>query len=162
MQDVMPMPISQTGHKKLKEELSKLDKEADELRIRVAEARDMGDLKENGEYIYGRQNLGFVEGRMGEIRGKLNRSETVDCTKVPCDRVAFGAVVTLSDLDTQEEVVFQLLGSYDYDLTDNSISFVSPLGEALFDHIVGDKLSVTVPRGEMHYEVLEITKSEFK
>ena len=162
MQDVMPMPISQTGHKKLKEELSELEKEADELRIRVAEARDMGDLKENGEYIYGRQNLGFVEGRMGEIRGKINYSETVDCTKVPCDRVDFGAVVTLRDLDTKEEVAFQLLGSYDYDLTDNSISFVSPLGEALFDHIVGDKLSVTVPRGEMHYEVLEITKSEFK
>ena len=97
MQDIMPMPISQTGHNKLKEELSELEKEADDLRIRVAEARDMGDLKENGEYIYGRQNLGFVEGRMGEIRGKINSSETVDCTKVLCDRVDFGAIVTLRE-----------------------------------------------------------------
>ncbi|MHC4926995.1 MAG: GreA/GreB family elongation factor, partial [Planctomycetota bacterium] len=68
MHDVMP--ISQTGHDKLKEELARLEVEAVELRKRVEEARLQGDLKENGEYIYGRQNLGFAEGRMGEIMGK--------------------------------------------------------------------------------------------
>ncbi|MHC5155615.1 MAG: GreA/GreB family elongation factor, partial [Planctomycetota bacterium] len=77
------MPISQTGYDALKAELEKLEKEAAELRERVAEAREQGDLKENAEYIYGRQNLGFVEGRMGEIRGKLNFSKPVDCTEVP-------------------------------------------------------------------------------
>jgi transcription elongation factor GreA len=162
MDDMMPMPISQTGHKKLSDELSTLEKEADDLRVRVAEAREMGDLKENGEYIYGRQNLGFVEGRMGEIRGKLNYSEAVDCTESTCDSVAFGSVVTVLDLDTEKEMVFQLLGGYDFDLTSNSISLQSPLGLALLDCAIGEKISVTVPRGEMNLKVLEIAKSEFK
>jgi len=157
-----------TGNNKLKEELTALEKEAEELTVRVAEAREMGDLKENGEYIYGRQNLGFVEGRMGEIRGKLNNSEVVDCTKVSCDTIAFGTVVTLMDLDSKKEIIFQLLGSYDYNLIEsvgkkvNRVSLLSPIGEGLVGHAVGDKFTVTVPRGDMNYEVLNISVSEFE
>ncbi|MFZ9024775.1 MAG: GreA/GreB family elongation factor, partial [Anaerohalosphaeraceae bacterium] len=120
MHDIMP--ISQTGHAALKEELEKLEKEAVVVRKRVGEAREQGDLKENAEYIYGRQNLGFIEGRMGEIRGKLNFSKVVDCTEVPCDKVAFGTVVTLKNLENDAKMVFQVLGPYDADLTDDSIS----------------------------------------
>ena len=160
MQEIMP--ISQTGREKLKEELSKLQEESAELRVRVAEAREQGDLKENAEFIYGRENLGFVEGKMGEIRGKLNRSEVVDCTKASCDTVAFGTVVTVLNLDTDKEMVFQLLGAYDYDLIRKAMSIVSPVGQALLDCTVGDKVSVTVPRGELNLEVVKIDKSEFK
>ena len=160
MHDIMP--ISQTGHETLKAELEKLEKEVVEVRQRVAEAREQGDLKENGEYIYGRQNLGFVEGRLGEIRGKLNFSKVVDCTQVPCDKAGFGTVVTLKNLETGGKVVYQLLGPHDADLTDDSISILSPVGEALVDRVVGDKVSVTVPRGEVHFEILEIGKSEIQ
>lgn len=160
MQEIMP--ISQTGRQKLEEELVRLEKEAVELRERVAEARAQGDLRENGEYIYGRQNLGFVEGRMGEIRGKLNFSKAVDCTEVLCDKAAFGTVVTLRNLENNRKVVFQLLGPYDADLTEDSISIVSPIGEAMLDHVAGDTFTAVVPRGELRYEVLEINKSEIK
>lgn len=156
------MPISQTGHETLKVELEKLEKEAVEVRQRVAEAREHGDLKENGEYIYGRQALGFIEGRLGELRGKLNFSKVVDCTQVPCDTAAFGTVVKLRNLETGGTVVYQLLGPHDADLTDDSISILSPVGEALLDHAVGDQVTVTVPRGEVHFEILEIGKSEIK
>jgi len=156
------MPISQTGYEKLKEELGKLDKEAIEVRKRVGEAREHGDLRENGEYIYGRQQLGFIEGRLGEIRGKLNFSKVVDCTQVSCDKAGFGAVVTLKNLETGGTVVYQLLGPHDADLTDDSISILSPVGEALVDRAVGDKVSVTVPRGQVHFELLEIAKSPIK
>ena len=153
------MPISQTGYDKLKDELSELEKEAVLVRQRVAEARAQGDLKENGEYIYGRQQLGFIEGRMGEIRGKLNYSRIVDCTTVPCEKAAFGTVVKLKDLDTKDRMVFHLLGPYDSDLTDDSISILSPVGEALVDRVVGDKVSVEVHRGTLNLELLEISKS---
>jgi transcription elongation factor GreA len=158
MHDIMP--ISQTGHEKLKEELAKLEKESVVVRQRVKEAREQGDLKENAEYIYGRQNLGFIEGRMGEIRGKLNFSKKVDCTDVPCDKVAFGTVVTLLNLENQRKVVFQVLGPYDSDLTDDSISMLSPIGDAMLYHVVGDTFTATVPRGDLEFEVLEINKSE--
>ncbi len=158
MHDIMP--ISQTGHEKLKEELIELEAEAIEVRQRVKEAREQGDLKENAEYIYGRQNLGFIEGQLGEIRGKLNFSKIVDCTEVPRDKAAFGTVVTLLNTKTQKKVVFQLLGPYDADLTDDGVSILSPIGEAMLDHVVGDTFTATVPRGDIEFEVLEITKSE--
>lgn len=160
MHDIMP--ISQTGHKKLKEELSELEKEAVVVRQRVKEAREQGDLKENAEYIYGRQNLGFIEGRMGEIRGKLNFSKVVDCTGVPTDKAQFGTVVTLRNTENDAKMVFQLLGPYDADLTDDSISIASPIGDAMLDHVVGETFTATVPRGDLEFEVLEINKSDIK
>lgn len=152
-------PISQTGYEKLRAELAELEQEAVAVRQRVAEAREMGDLRENGEYIYGRQQLGFIEGRMAEIRGKLNYSKTVDCTKIPTEQVEFGTVVTLLDLDTRRKVVFHILGPYDAEVSDDGISCQSPLGQALLGAKVGQQVEATVPRGVLRYEVLQIDPS---
>lgn len=160
MQDIIP--ISHTGHEKLKEELSRLEIESVELGRRVAEARAMGDLKENGEYIYGRQNLGFVEGRIGEIKGKLNYSHVVDCSQVPCDKAGFGTAVTLLDLQSQKKVVYHLLGPHDSDLSEDGISILSPVGKAIVGLAIGEKVTVKVPRGERHFELLEIGKLAIK
>ncbi len=154
------VPISITGLNRLYEELRELENQAAELRKRVSEARELGDLKENGEYIYGRQELGFIEGRLGELRTKINRSEKIDCTKVQCDKAVFGTVVTLLNLKTQEKVKYQLLGPHDAELDMGSISVFSPVGEAIHGLTVGERAIVKNPRGEWHYEVLEITKPE--
>jgi transcription elongation factor GreA len=154
------VPISKTGFNKLHEELSQLEKEATEVRIRVGEAREQGDLKENGEFIYGRQQLGFIEGRLGELRAKINRSKIVDCTKVQCDQAVFGTVVTLLDLNTQEKVTWQLLGPHDADIDTGSISIHSPVGDAIHGLSQGDKASVKNPRGMFHFEVIDIAKSQ--
>lgn len=156
------VPISQTGFDKLNEELSKLEKEAVEVRKAVAVAREHGDLKENGEYIYGRQRLGFVEGSLGELRGKINQSEVFDCTKVQCDLALFGTVVSLLDLNTQEKDTYQLLGPNDADYDTGSISIYSPVGDAILGLSVGDKSSVTIPSGDYHFEVIDITKSQIQ
>lgn len=154
--------ISETGYKKLKEDLKELEKERAVVSKRVGEAREHGDLKENGEYIYGRQRLGFIDGRLGELRAQINCSETVDCTAVSCDRALFGTVVTLLDLDTQKKVTYQLLGPNDADIDDDGISIFSPVGDAILGLSVGDKSSVTIPRGEFNFEIVDIAKSKFK
>jgi transcription elongation factor GreA len=154
------VPISLTGFNKLMDELSRLEKEAVEVRKRISEAREMGDLKENGEFIYGREQLGFIEGRLGELRAKINQSEKVDCTKVQCDRAVFGTIVTLLKLNTQEKVTYQLLGPHDADIDTGSISIHSPVGDAIHGLAPGDKASVKNPRGELHFEVLDIAKSQ--
>jgi transcription elongation factor GreA len=141
------------------EELQQLEKEAGELRKRVSEAREMGDLKENGEYIYGRQELGFIEGRLGELRTAINQSDKIDCTKVECNKAIFGTVVTLLDLNSQDKVTYQLLGPNDADLDTGSISIYSPVGDAIHGLAVGDKGMVKKPKGEFHFEVLEIAKA---
>jgi transcription elongation factor GreA len=156
------VPISLTGFNKLKEELNQLEKEAAEVRKRVSDAREQGDLSENGEFIYGRQQLGFLEGRMGELRTQINRSEKIDCTKVQCDRAVFGTIVTLLNLNTQEKVVYQLLGPNDADIDTGSISIHSPVGDAVHGLVPGDKTSVKSPRGEIHFEVIDIAKSQIE
>ncbi|MBN1788773.1 MAG: transcription elongation factor GreA [Sedimentisphaerales bacterium] len=156
------IPISLTGFDKLLEEVSQLEKEAAETRQRVREAREQGDLKENGEYIYGREQLGFIEGRLGQLRTAINQSEKIDCTKVNCDSAEFGTVVTLLNIDTDEKVTYQLLGPHDANFKTGSISILSPVGKALHGLKIGDKTSVTIPRGEFNFELLEINKSEIQ
>ena len=160
MQDLVTISIR--GFNKLTEELSQLELEASEVRKRVSEAREQGDLRENGEYQYGRQQLGFIEGRMGELRAKINRSDKVDCTKVACDRAWFGTVVTLLDLETQEKLTYQLLGPNDADIDEGSISILAPVGKAILGLSRGDKALVKVPRGELHYAVIDIARSQFE
>jgi transcription elongation factor GreA len=155
-----PVPISRTGYNKLMEELGKLKTELTEVKQTVAEAREEGDLKENGAYIYGRQRQGHIVGRISELTAKLNRSDIVDCTKVACDRAVFGTVVSLVDLDTEEKVTYQLLGPDDADYDNGSISIQSPVGRSIVGHSIGDKLSVKIPRGDRHFEVIGIEKSD--
>ena len=151
--------ISRTGYNKLKKELNHLEKEElPEVRQTVAEAREEGDLKENGAYIYGRQRQGHIEGRIGELKAKLNRSDIIDCTEVDCDRAVFGTVVSFLDLDTNKNVKYQLLGPHDADIDTGSISILSPIGSAIVGCEVGDKLTIKVPRGDRNLEVIDIAK----
>jgi transcription elongation factor GreA len=157
-----PVPISRTGYNRLKEELERLQKEElPQVAQRVAEAREMGDLRENGEYIAGREQQGFIVGRIRELNAMLSRSDIVDCTKVDPDHAEFGTVVTLLDLDTNKKLTYQLLGPDEADSSDDSISIHSPIGEAILGHAVGDKVDVSTPRGDRHFEVLEIARSVF-
>ena len=156
------VPISQTGFNKLKEELNHLEKEAAEVRKRVSDAREQGDLSENGEFIYGRQQLGFLNGRLGELRTQINRSQIIDCTKVQCDRAVFGTVVTLLNLNTREKITYQLLGPNDADIDTGSISIHSPVGDAIHGLSQGDRALVKSPKGEVQFEVIEIAKSQIE
>jgi len=156
-----PVPISQTGYSRLKEELERLEKtELPAVMQRVAEAREMGDLKENGEYISGREQQGFIVGRIRELKGMLSRSDIVNCTKAETDHAAFGTIVTLMDLDRNQKVTYQLLGPDEADSDSGSISVQSPIGGAILGHSVGEKFSVTIPRGDRHFEVLDIKRSD--
>ena len=154
-------PMSKTGYNKLMKELIRLETvELPEVQQAVARAREEGDLKENGAYIYGRQRQGHIVGRIGELKGKLNRADIIDCTKVQCDRAVFGTVVSLLDLDTKEKVTYQLLGPDDADFDTGSISVHSPIGRCIVGHSVGDKVTVKVPRGDRNLEVIDIAMPE--
>ncbi len=158
---IEPVPISRTGYSKLKDELDRLQKEELPRVMRaVAEAREMGDLSENAEFISGREQQGFIVGRIRELNGMLSRSDIIDCTKVEPDEVAFGTVVTLLDLDTNQRVTYQLLGPDEADSTAGSISIHSPIGRAILGHVVGDQMSVETPRGRRRFEVVNIARSE--
>jgi transcription elongation factor GreA len=158
---VQRIPISKTGYARLREELDRLNKvERHEVIKAIEVAREHGDLKENAEYHAAKERQGFIEGRMMDLKDKLGRAEVIDCSTVNCDKVVFGTVVTLADLDTDEEVSYQLLGPEEVDMKNNRISVLSPLGGAMLGKCVGDDVTVKTPGGARQLEVLEISKPE--
>ena len=146
------------GAAKLREELNQLRSvERPAIIQAIAVAREHGDLSENAEYHAARERQSFVEGRVKELENKLARVEVIDPSKLAGDRVAFGATVTLSNIDTGEEVKYRILGADEADLAKGSIGITSPLARSLIGKRVGDEVKVRMPGGERTYEVLDIT-----
>ena len=151
-------PITPEGAAKLREELNHLRSvERPAISLAIGTAREHGDLKENGEYHAARDRQSFVEGRIKEIENKLARAEVIDPSKLDGSRVAFGAVVKLSNTATEEEVTYRLVGADEADLNLGSISITSPLARSLLGKEAGDEVKVRMPGGERTYEVLEVS-----
>ena len=158
---VKRIPMSQQGYARLREELSNLQKKERPAVIKAIEiARGHGDLKENAEYHAAKERQGHIEGRIMELKDKLGRAEVIDCTEVSCDRAVFGTIVTVVDLNTDEEVSYQLLGPEESDVGRGSISVLSPIGQAMIGKSVGDEFTVKAPGGIREFEVVDINAPE--
>ncbi len=151
------IPMSTRGYQQLKEELERLEKtDRHEVVKAIETARAHGDLSENAEYHAAKERQGMIEGRIMELKDKLGRAEVIDCTKVASERGVFGTVVTLMDMDTDEEVTYQLLGPEEADVKKGSISVLSPLGRSILGKEVGDEIVARTPGGVREFEVVEI------
>ncbi len=151
------VPMTPTGHKKLKNELEKLLKVERPANVKaIAEARAHGDLSENAEYHAAKERQSFIEGRIQEINGKLALANVIDPSKITQDKVAFGATVKLLDVDTDEEKKYMLVGPEEADIKDGKISIYSPIAKSLIGKKEGDEVIVRAPAKTIEYEVLEI------
>ena len=151
------IPMSQNGYAKMKQELERLEKiERPDVVKAIETARAHGDLKENAEYHAAKERQSLIEGRILELKDKLGRAEVIDCTKVGTKRAVFGAVVTLMDMKTDEEVTYQLLGPEESDVKSGSISVLAPLGRSILGKAVGDEITAKTPGGVREFEVIEI------
>jgi transcription elongation factor GreA len=151
-------PITPEGYTKLREELNNLRSvERPKVIQMIATAREHGDLSENAEYHAARDRQSFIEGRVKDLENKLALAEVIDPSKLSGSRVAFGATVKLSNTQTDEEVVYRLMGADEADLEKGSISVTSPLARSLIGKEVGDEVKVRMPGGERVYEILEVT-----
>ena len=151
------IPMSANGFQQLKKELDQLERVERHVVVKAIEiARAHGDLKENAEYHAAKERQGMIEGRIMELKDKLGRAEVIDCTQVSSERGVFGTVVTLMDIDTDEEVTYQLLGPEESDVKKGSISVLSPLGRSILGKEVGDEIVAKTPGGVREFEVIEI------
>ncbi|MDD2815823.1 MAG: transcription elongation factor GreA [Thiotrichaceae bacterium] len=151
-------PMTVGGAQKLRDELQHL-KSVERPRIiqAIAEARALGDLKENAEYHAAREQQGFAEGRIAELESKLSLSEIIDVKTLNANgRVVFGATVQLLNLETEEEVAYQIVGDDEADLKINLVSINSPIARALIGKQAGDEVVVKAPSGDKDYEILEV------
>jgi len=149
--------MSRQGYKQMREELDRLEKRERPDVVRAIEvARQHGDLSENAEYHAAKERQGMIEGRILELKDKLARAEVIDCSKVDCGRAVFGTIVTLVDMDTDEEMTYQLLGPEEADVKKGSISVLSPLGRSIIGKTVGDEVLAKTPGGVREFELLDI------
>ena len=151
------IPMTADGYNRLREELKRLKTVDRPAIIRaIAEARDHGDLAENAEYHSARDRQSFVEGRLAEIEDKIARAEVIDVSKLSGSVIKFGAKVTLSDEETDEEQTFQIVGEDEADISQGRLSVTSPLARALIGKRTGESVEVATPRGVKSYEVVTV------
>jgi transcription elongation factor GreA len=151
------VPMTPEGHQHLRDELKRLkESELPQVIKDIATAREHGDLKENAEYHAARERQGMIVARIAHIEQSLNRAEVIDPSKIKSDKVQFGAKLKISNVETEEEVAYQIVGPEEANVDLRRISVASPLARALLGHLEGDEVKVRLPVGERTYEILEI------
>ena len=147
--------MTAAGADKLREELRKLKGEVrPQIAEAIAEARALGDLKENAEYHAAREQQSFNEGRIAEIEGVLSNAQIIDVTKLNAgDKVVFGVTVDLINDETGENVTYQIVGDAEADIKQNKVAISSPIARALIGKEVGDVATVQAPGGAIDYEI---------
>ncbi len=151
------VPMTPRGYEALKQELKRLKTVDRPANIKdIEEAIAHGDLSENAEYHAAKEKQAHIAGRMAMLDDRIARAQVIDTTGHSTDKVRFGATVKLSDIETDDEVVYTLVGEDEADAAQGRISVTSPVARALMNKQVGDDVSVKVPKGNREFEVLEI------
>jgi transcription elongation factor GreA len=150
------VPMTPDGHAALSAELVALKAERPKISQEIGIARDHGDLKENAEYHAAKDKQGLCEARIAEIEDKLSRAEVIDPSTLSGEKVKFGAIVELEDMDNGKMVTYRLVGPDESDIKEGKISITSPVARALVGREVGDEVRVETPGGLRHYEVSDV------
>lgn len=143
--------------KKLQDEIEKLEHDLNfKIPKDIQHAREFGDLKENAEYKAAKERQTMVQARISQLHQRLMEVDSIDISKLPTDRVAYGSTVTLFDLDKEEKVTYRLLTSEESDPENGAISTVSPIGQALMGKEEGDEIKVKTPTGMRSFEIYRL------
>ena len=151
-------PMTKVGAEKLREQLHEL-KTVDRPRVTtaIAEARAHGDLSENAEYHAAREQQSFMEGRANKIESTLADVQIINVKEInETDKVVFGATVTILNLNSDEEVTYQIVGELEADINIGLISIASPIARSLIGKQVGDIVDVNAPSGVIEYEIIQV------
>lgn len=151
-------PVTKDGATKIETELEKL-KTVDRPKVitAIADARALGDLKENAEYHAAREEQAFIEARIKDLEHKMSLMQIIDITKVAQNgRVVFGTTVLLEDIDSGNEVTYKIVGEDESDIKSGLLAYNTPIARALIGSDEGDVVDVEVPGGQKSYEILEV------
>lgn len=151
-------PMTVQGARALEEELKHLKTELrPQITQAIAEARELGDLKENAEYHAAREQQGMVEARIRDIEGRLQNAQIIDVTAIPhSGKVIFGTTVDIANVETDEAVTYQIVGDDEADIKQGKLSVSSPIARALIGKEEGDVVVVKTPSGTVEYEIVEV------
>ncbi len=149
--------LTDEGLKKLEEELEQLKTvKRKEIAAKIKEALSFGDLSENSEYDEAKNEQAFVEARILQLEATLKNVRVLDDDELNSGVVSGGSTIKLRDVEVDEELEYQIVGSTEADPTEGKISDESPVGKALIGHRRGETVTVDAPIGEILYEILDI------
>ena len=150
-------PITKRGYEKLKKELKHLKSVEVPQNIKdIEEARAHGDISENAEYAAAKERQSFIQGKIQELGNNLATSIIIDLKDLTDERIVFGATVTIEDITTNEVTKYQLVGPFESNINENTISVTSPIGRALIGKEVGNEVKVKTPGGMREFEIVDI------
>ncbi|WP_044874063.1 transcription elongation factor GreA [Pseudomonas sp. LFM046] len=151
-------PMTVQGARALEDELKHLKSVMrPQITQAIAEARELGDLKENAEYHAAREQQGMVEARIRDIEGRLQNAQVIDVASLPhTGKVIFGVTVDIANVDTDETVTYQIVGDDEADIKQGKLSVSSPIARALVGKEEGDVVTVKTPSGVVEYEIVEV------
>lgn len=151
-------PLTLKGSQRLRAELEQLKSVQRPAVINaISEARAHGDLKENAEYHAAREQQGFIEGRIKQLEAELSNAQVIDIATLNAgSRVVFGAIVTLADVETEDEKRYQIVGDLEADIKLGLIAISSPIARALIGKHEGDVVEIDAPAGRREYELIQV------
>lgn len=148
------VPMTVQGEQQLREELESLLKRRPLITVAIAEARELGDLKENAEYHAAREEQGICEAQIRDIEYKLSVAQVIDVTKIEnVGKVIFGSTVTLIDVNTEKAVTYQIVGEDEANIKAAKISVSSPIARGLIGKMEGDEVEIVTPSGVKDFEI---------
>ena len=151
------IPMTAEGYTKLQDELKKLTSE-DRPKIieAIAEARSHGDLSENAEYQYAKEQQSLIEGRIIDLESAISKAEVIDVKSVAGDDIKFGATVEIEDDNSREKQKYQIVGEYESDIENKKLSISSPLARGLIGKKEEDNVEINSPKGLKSYTILSV------
>jgi len=151
------IPMTNEGLSKLKEELNQLlSKQRPKIIEAIAEARSHGDLSENAEYQYAKEQQSLIEGKILELESVIVNAEIIDISKLQGNEIKFGAMVKIQEGETNKQSTYQLVGEYESDINNNKISINSPIAKGLIGKVKKDIVEVNSPKGIKIYTVVSV------
>lgn len=154
--DKVPMTVE--GKRLLDEELKRLMSVERPAIVKAIEvARGHGDLSENADYSAAKERQGFIEGRIQYIGGQLARAEVIDPAAQKSEKVVFGATVVMEEQESGKKVTYQIVGVDEADIKSGKVGVTSPIARALIGKTEGDEVVVNAPKGQIRYDILEVS-----
>ncbi len=151
------IPMTSEGYLKLQEELKKLtSQDRPNIIAAIAEARSHGDLSENAEYQYAKEQQSLIEGRISDLESSISRAEIIDIKSISGDEIKFGATVEIEDDDTGKKQKYQIVGEYESDIDNKKLSINSPLARGLIGKIKDDSVEINSPKGIKSYTIISV------
>ena len=152
------IPMTSSGYEKLQKELKKLiHVDRPNIIAAIAEARSHGDLSENAEYQYAKEQQSLIEGKILDLESTTALSEIIDVSQLSGNEIKFGATVQIKDDETGNNSSYQIVGEYESDIENEKLSISSPLARGLIGKKKDDVVEINSPKGAKSYTVLSVT-----